>query len=437
MNFIVTGGQVLKGEVTVAGAKNMVLPALVAGLLTDEKVTLSNVPLISDLKLMMEITKSLGAQIEILDHTLTVGVNNFKNHRISLEQAAKLRTSFMMIVPLLVRLGKASIPNPGGCRIGARPVERIVEGLRALGVKLNYNRNDGYFHAECAKLRGGNFIFPKNSHTGTEIMILAGSLAEGETVLDNAAEEPEVDDLILLLNKMGAKIKRNKRKIVIAGVKKLKGAIHHVMSDRNEAVTFGVAAYLTKGNIFVKGARSEHLKAFLATVKRAGGGYEIQKEGVRFFYKKDLKSVDVTTAPYPGFMTDWQAPWTVLMSQARGLATVHETVYENRFQYVQELLKMGASISFFKPKVADPQSLYNFNLEDDKPDFPHGLKIKGPTTLHNAVLTIPDLRAGATLVLAALVAQGKSYISGVELLDRGYEKFEERLAKLGAKIRRD
>ncbi len=435
--FVVDGGVPLKGEVETSGAKNMVLPAMVAGLLTQEEVKLENIPLISDLTLMVKIARDLGADISLNDHSLTIKAADFKKHKIPLETAAKLRTSFMMIVPLLARLGKAEIPNPGGCRIGARPIGRPIEGLETLGAHITYNSLDGYFHATLRKFVGRSFKFEKNTHTGTEMLILAAVLASGQTILDNAAQEPEVDDLVRLLNEMGARIKRVKpRTIIIDGVKKLSGTTYKIMPDRNEAVTFAIAALVTKGDVFVKGTQRENLKAFLEKLDEAGAGWEPDHLGTRFFYRGPISGVNIKTAPYPGFMTDWQAPWTLLMTQAKGESQVCETVYENRFQYVDELVKMGAKISLFNPKVTTPESFYNFDLADERDEYRHAAKILGPTPLHNAVLTIPDLRAGATLVLAALAARGKSYLAGTHHIDRGYENFAGRLKILGAKVRR-
>ncbi len=436
--FVISGGNPLRGEITVGGAKNVVLPALAACLLTDEEVRLENVPLISDLTLMIKIIKELGVDARLnSDHSLVIRAANLKNHKIPLETAAKLRASFMLIVPLLVRLGRAAIPNPGGCRIGARPIGRPIKGLENLGAKISYNSDDGYFYARQEKFLGRDFEFDKNTHTGTEMLILAAVLAKGQTVLKNAAQEPEIDDLIKLLNQMGADIKRARpREIVVNGVTKLSGTSFKIMGDRNEVVTFAIAALVTKGDIVVGGAQKDNLEAFLTKLSEAGAGWKEENSGIRFFYKNSLNSVNVETAPYPGFMTDWQAPWVLLMTHAKGQSEVHETVYEDRFQYISELVKMGAKISLFNPKVSNPEKIYNFDLSDDKDDLFHAAKITGPTVLHNAILEIPDLRAGATLVLAALAAKDKSYLSGVEHIDRGYERFAERLIKLGAKIRR-
>lgn len=435
--LLISGGEPLKGEVEISGSKNVALKAMVAGLLTDEELVIENVPAISDLALMEQIAQKLGVKIERKNKTLTVLASNLASEKVPLEMGALLRTSSMFIAPLIARLGRAVIPNPGGCRIGARPIDRHIQGLKKMGLALKYNARDGYFHAESKKLKGVKYRFPKNTHTGTETLIMTAVLAEGQTVLENAAQEPEVDDLIRLLNSMGAKIRRVKtRTIVVEGVKKLHGATFKIMPDRNEAVTFAVAALATNGDVFLKNAQVHVLKPFLRKVKEAGGDFKEIDTGLRFFRKGKLHSTNVATSPYPGFMTDWQAPWALLMTQAEGESLIHETIYENRFQYTEELKKMGAKIELFNPQIKIPKKFYNFNWEDNKPEYFHAAKIHGPTRLHNAVLNISDLRAGATLVLAALTARGKSYLTGVEHLDRGYENFEKRLRSLGAKIKR-
>lgn len=435
--FIVNGGKKLKGTVSVSGAKNVALKALVAACLTDQKLIIHNVPLISDFFVMTDIIKELGGKVSIKDHAVTVRLKKFVKNKISLDKAAEIRTSSMFLAPLLARTGQAIIPNPGGCRIGARPIDRIIKGLRKMGVDILYNSADGYFHASAKQLKGAKYRFEKNSHTGTETLMLAGVLAKGKTVLENAAQEPEVDELIRLLCLMGADIKRTApRKIVINGVKRLKATDFSINPDRNEIITLAIAAIITEGDIFIKNVKTQNLRTFLTKLKVAGAGFEEKNEGIRFYYKGDLKSTDVVTSSYPGFMTDWQGPWVVLMTKAKGDSIIHETVYENRFGYVPELKKMGAKITLFNPKIKNPDKVYNFNLEDDTGKYFHAARIYGPTALHNGVLTISDLRAGATLVLAALAARGQSVIFGVEHLDRGYEKFDERLKNLGADIQR-
>lgn len=435
--FIVTGGNKLKGTVNVSGAKNAALKALIAACLTDEEVVIKNIPLISDFFNMIEIIKHVGGQARILDHSVHIHVKKIKNHRLSLETAARIRTSFMFIVPLLFRTGHAIIPNPGGCRLGARPVERCLDGLRKMGADIVYSRKDGFFYAKARRLRGVDYSFKKNTHTGTETMLLAAVLAEGKTVLHNAAEEPEVDELIELLTAMGADIKRTgKRVIEVNGVKKLHGTTYTIGLDRNEIVTFAIAALITQGDIFVKGAKKKHIAQFIEKLKFSGGGVEEKEEGLRFHYQGGLKAIGIRTSPHPGFMTDWQAPWGVLMTQATGECIIHETVFENKLGYVKELQKMGANTLLFNPKTDNPDEVYNFNLSDDDPKFFHAVKVKGPTKLHDAIVTMQDIRAGAAVLLAALAAKGTSTIYDIEKLDRGYEVFEKRLKKLGAKIKR-
>ncbi len=437
----ITGGKKLKGSVSVSGAKNVALKAIVAATLTDEEVIIKNIPLINDVMIMTEIIKELGGEVEFRDHILKVRVKNFKQDRIFLDKAAEVRTSFMFLVPILARMGRAIIPNPGGCRIGARPIDRIVEGLNKMGAEVEYLSKDGYFHAtfqsKRKRFKGTTYKFQKTTHTGTETLLLAAVLAEGKTILENAAEEPEIDELIGFLNSMGAKIKRvSPRTIEIVGVETLHGATFNIGFDRNEVVTFAVAAILTEGDVTIKGINRNGLFEFLEMLDKTGAGYEETKTGMRFFYKGPLSSTNVETRPYPGFMTDWQGPWAVLMTKANGDSIIHETVYENRFTYVRELRKMGVKMSLFNPEVKNPEKIYNFNIQDVKKGYYHAAKIKGPRSLHNGVVSVTDLRAGATLVLAALFATGESIIFDIEHLDRGYEQFEKRLESLGAKIKR-
>ena len=436
--FEIIGGRKLKGRIEVFGSKNVVLKVLVAACLTGEEIFIDNVPLISDVYAMAEIIEHLGGKIVFKDHRLTIKVEDFISSKIALEKAAETRTSFMFLAPLLARKKEAIIPNPGGCRIGARPIDRVIGGLKKMGVKVKYNSKDGFFHATAPNgLNGAYYKFEKSTHTGTETMLIAAVLAKGKTVLENAAQEPEIDELIAFLRRMGAKIVREKpRRIVIQGVEKLHKASFIIAPDRNEVVTFAVGAIITQGDIFIKDIAKRGLEEFLEMLKKIGAGFEIKKNGIRFYYKGPLKSSDVATSFYPGFMTDWQGPWAVLMTQANGVSTLHETVYENRFNYVGELRKMGAEIELFNPKVRNPAKFYNFNIKDDKKTNLHAAKITGPVNLHNGILTMTDIRAGATLVLGALVASGESVLFGLEYLDRGYEQFEQRLKSLGAKIKR-
>ncbi|HSX09798.1 MAG TPA: UDP-N-acetylglucosamine 1-carboxyvinyltransferase [Candidatus Saccharimonadales bacterium] len=435
--FVIKGGNALKGTVQVNGAKNAALKVLVGACLTSEKVVIHNVPLIADLFVMVEIMKELGADVVLEDHTVTIQMQQFAHSSIPLDKAAQARTSSMFMAPLLARTGEAIIPNPGGCRLGARPIDRTVEGVATMNVNITYHSEDGYFHAKTDGLKATTYHFLKNTHTGTETMILSAALATGTTVLTNAAEEPEIDDLIALINAMGGDVKRTaKREITIKGVEKLHGCEFTISPDRIEVATFAIAAVITGGDVFILDAHKAQIDAFMEKFKNTGAGYEEKENGIRFFSNGTLKAVDVTTGIFPEFLTDWQAPWAVLMTQATGTSTIHETVFENKLGYVHDLERMGATVELFSPEVDDREAVYNFNLDDDKPEYFHAVKITGPTKLHNAVMTTLDIRAGAAIVLAALIAKGTSTIFGIEKLDRGYEAFEARLTSLGADIKR-
>lgn len=433
--FEVVGGKSLQGDVNVSGAKNVALKVLIASLLTDEQVEIKNVPLISDLYALADIIRELGGKVEIFsDHTMLINPQGLHASTITYIGFGKLRASFLLLIPLLTRFHKAKIPLSGGDKIGVRPIDRTIAGLAKMGVKLNFC--DGYYCAESKKICATYYKFIKNTHTGTEALIMMSALINGKTVLENAAAEPEVDDLIDFLNAMGAKIKRTKpRTIEIAGVAKLHGTKFTIMPDRNEVVTFAIAAVLTKGNIKIAPVRHLHLEAFYQVLKSCG---------VKFYQKGQALIVEggsrpifhcnIVTAPYPGFMTDWQAPWTLLMTQAEGISHVHEKVFDNRFGYIKELTKMGAKIEPDEVDLKQIKNEYNFNVHDGEEENVHAVEIAGPTKLVGQNLIIPDLRAGATLVLAALAASGTSQLYGIEHIDRGYEDFSNRLSKLGANI---
>lgn len=433
--FIIKGGNKLKGTISASGAKNIAPKALLAACLTSEEVIIHNVPIISDFLIMTEVVKELGGEVKLHNHSISIKMRDFKTSRITLERAAEIRSSIMFIAPLLARTGSAIVPNPGGCRIGARPIDRTIDGLVSLSADITYHSEDGYYHGKTEGLKGTTYRFEKNTHTGTETLLIAAVLAEGKTVLQNAAQEPEIDELIKLLNQMGARILRTEPRVIeIEGVEKLHGTEFFIKADKNEIVTMAIAAIVTEGDVLIENANKGDINEFLKKLDEVGGGYKIEEKGIRFFYKGPLRATQVTTGIYPGFMTDWQSPWAVLMTKAIGESIIHETVYEYRFGYVKELRKMGAKIELFNPEVEDPERVYNFNIDDSKPNFFHGIKITGPVKLHDAVLTISDLRAGATLVLAALAAKGTSTIFGLQHIDRGYEKIDARLRSLGTQI---
>lgn len=437
--FKIGGGIPLKGKVRVNGAKNVALKMLIASLLTDDELVIHNVPKLRDVEALIEVLSYLGVSPGWEGNTLVIKHTKMKELKVPLDVGARLRTSSMVLGPLLARYGTGIVPNPGGCRLGARPIDRHIEGLRTMGAVIDYNSGDGFFYAKAEKLHGATIRFSKNTHTGTESIILAAVLAQGRTVIENAAQEIEVDDLIACLNQMGASIKRenNPRTIVIDGVKKLGGTSFTIMPDRNEEVTFAIAAALTNGEIIVENSQTQYLTAFLEAFTKAGGKYEkINDTSTKYNRGEKLKAIDIVTNIYPGFMTDWQAPWAILMTAAQGISTIHETVFESRFSYVAELKKMGAKIEFYDPLVARPDEFYNFNKEDTLEGYHQGIRITGPTPLHNAVVVADDIRAGAGVVLAALVAHGESFIRDAENIDRGYEQIEIRLAHLGANITR-
>jgi UDP-N-acetylglucosamine 1-carboxyvinyltransferase len=437
--LIIKGGLPLKGDVVLSGAKNVALKTCIASLLTDDKIVLNNIPKIRDVMILMELIECLGIRSKFTDHRVVLERIKDIDPCIPLDVGARLRTSSLVLGPMLARYGKALIPNPGGCRIGARPIDRHIEALKKMGADIRYFPSDGYFHAEAAKLHGATIEFPKNTHTGTEAVILAAVTAEGTTIIKNAALEVEVDDLISFLKSMGADIIRNNnREIIIEGVKKLHGTEYSIMSDRNEEVTFAIAAAMTNGLITVRQSVLNQIPAFTEKFISCGGMVKvIDKNTTQYGINGKIKPSHIVTTPHPGFMTDWQAPWAIFMTQAQGVSTIHETVFESRFSYVPELHKMGAKIDFYDPPVSNPEKFYNFNWNDRISGYHQGIKITGPARLHNAVMAMSDLRAGATLVLAALTAQGESVIHGADQIDRGYENNVGRLSSLGADIRRE
>lgn len=436
--FIVHGGKPLKGEVKLSGAKNVALKAVVAALLFDGEVTLKNVPRILDIFELLHLIRNLGGKADFTgDNTVAIDATSMKSNRLDFLHASKIRVSFMLFAPLLYKFGEAMIPNPGGCRIGARPIDRIVNGMKDLGVKVSYDSETGYYNATMPKPPRGSYAFAKPSHTGTELMILLSVFCEGVITIHNAALEPEIDDLINLLNAGGAKIRRVGTDILVEGVKKLKQAEPYtIVSDRNEAITYAVLGIITRGSVTVSDISEYYLKTFIELVKDIGGGVEmVTPVSWRFYFDKPLQSTDIETDPHPGFMTDWQPNWAVLMTQAQGESVIHEKVFENRFSYVDELVKVGAKIEYFQPEVKEPKSFYLFNFDPSK-EHRQAIRIFGPQKLHSGVMKIADLRAGATLAIAALLADGESVINGASILERGYENFVGKITALGGKIKK-
>ncbi len=414
--FIVTGGVPLRGEVRIAGAKNAVLKLMAAAALTDEPCVLHNVPRISDVQILRSAMADIGFELEPGDdETLHVKAIAADWPFVPLEAAMKMRSSFILLGPLLTRFGRVIISNPGGDRIGRRPVDLHVEAMEALGAEIQYK--NGYYFAQAPDgLRGARIAFPYITVMGTENAMLAATLARGTTVIENAASEPEVEDLIAMLGSMGAQIERTApHRLEIQGVERLHGTEHRVIGDRLEAGTFAIAAAVTGGEITIHGVDSGHLGAFTDVLAGMGVPFATTDDGLRVGSAETYLPADVETAPYPGFATDLQAPLAVLMTQADGDSTIHETIYEDRLDYTMELVKMGAVIEVLDERHA---------------------RIAGPTPLHGREVQIADLRAGATMVLAALAAAETSVISGVEHVDRGYERIESKLLALGAQITR-
>lgn len=428
--FLIKGGYPLSGKVEVSGAKNSATKLIVASLLTDEECKLFNSPnKISDLIVTTEICSELGSVIKTEKDTLEIHTSEVKKYIIDEKLGSSTRIAMLLAGPLLHRYGKVKIPIPGGCRIGSRPVNFHIEGLKTLGA--NVEISDCYYTIQADKLSGANIHLNYPSVGATENLIIASTLARGRTIITNAAVEPEIIDLIKFLQKMGAIIEiSTDRKITIEGVEKLHGAHHTVIPDRNQVASFACAAIASKGDVLIENALQGDLLTFLNSIRRVGGGFHINENGIRFFYHKPLNSIAIETNVYPGFMTDWQQPFVILMTQANGISIVHETVYEKRFGYVNELKKMGAEIELYNTCLGGLQCRFANS------DYYHSAVIKGPTELHSAEIYIPDLRAGFSYLVAGVIAKGESVVHGAVYIDRGYEDIDLKLKNLGAQITR-
>lgn len=434
-SFKIIGGTPLKGAVRLGGAKNASFKLMIAAACGEGESRLLNMSQIGDVDVTYQTLNAIGVKCTRPgDNTVYVVGNGLSTDTIPSFTGQKTRAATLFAGLLLNKKGRAIIPLPGGCALGERPIDRHLDGFRAMGATVICDDQGIQMIAENG-LRGATYRFEKKSHTGTEALIIAAVLAQGQTVIENAAHEPEIDDLIEFLNKMGASVKRVNDTIVIDGVKRLHGATHYVMSDRNEAVSYATMAIATRGDIIVEGAVPSHLTAFLTKLDEVGGKYEIAKYGIRFYYDKPLVATDLTTAPEPGFMTDWQPLWTTMMTQAQGTSHIVEAVTQHRLAFTKDLNEMGANIEYYDPNPASPAKFYEFNYPETTV-YPHAVKVIGPTPLRGLHMTVPDLRGGATLVMAAILASGESVIDNVELIDRGYERFDERLQNLSANIQR-
>jgi UDP-N-acetylglucosamine 1-carboxyvinyltransferase len=434
-SFKIIGGTPLKGAVRLGGAKNASFKIMIAAAMGEGESRLLNMSKIGDVEVTYKTLEAIGVKCSRPgDNTVYVVGNGLTTDTIPSFTGEKTRAATLFAGLLLAKKGRAIIPLPGGCALGERPIDRHLEGFRAMGATVVCDDQGIQMTAEHG-LHGANYTFPKKSHTGTESLIIAAVLAQGQTVIQNAAHEPEIDDMIAFFNKMGSSVRRDRDSIIIDGVAKLHGATHYVMPDRNEAVSYATMAIATGGDIIVEGAVKDHLTAFLKKLDEIGGGYEIDDYGIRFYFDKPLVAADLTTAPEPGFMTDWQPLWTTMMTQAQGISKVVETVTQHRLSFTTQLNEMGAKIEYFDPKPADSASFYDFNYPETTP-YPHAVSITGPTPLRGRHMAVPDLRGGATLVMAAIMASGESVIDNIELIDRGYERFDERLRNLSANITR-
>jgi UDP-N-acetylglucosamine 1-carboxyvinyltransferase len=413
--LLISGGPPLAGEVRIAGAKNAALPILAATLLSEEPVMVSNVPHLQDITTTMELLGRMGADLTI-DEKLCVEVDTGKLDHLEApyELVKTMRASILVLGPLLARFGEASVSLPGGCAIGSRPVNLHIEGLRAMGADIRVE--NGYVRAKASRLKGARLVMDVVTVTGTENLMMAATLADGETIIENAAREPEITDLARCLNAMGARVSgAGTDTLVIQGVDRLHGAEHSVLPDRIETGTFLVAAAMTRGQVRVRDTEPHLLDAVLLKLREAGADIETGEDWISLdMHGKRPRAVDIHTAPYPAFPTDMQAQFTALNALAEGVGTITETIFENRFMHVQEMQRMGARI----------------RLEGNT------AICTGIERLTGAPVMATDLRASASLVLAGLVADGDTLVDRIYHIDRGYQDIEEKLAALGATIRR-
>jgi UDP-N-acetylglucosamine 1-carboxyvinyltransferase len=415
--FVVRGGNPLLGTIRVSGAKNAALPAMAAALLTEEPVILENIPQVQDIETTRKLLAAMGAEVELgygrAHHRTTICCRDLIAPEASYELVKTMRASTLVLGPLVARTGRARVSQPGGCAIGARPIDLHIKGLEKLGATIEHEH--GYVLAHAERLRGGEIFFDRITVTGTEDLLMAACLAEGETILHNCAREPEVADLAALLNKMGAKIEGGGTATIrVQGVEKLNGARHRIIPDRIEAGTFVIAAALTGGDLNVAGCEPRHFQALLQKLEEVGVKIVPAVDAVRVIGNGELKASDIVTEEYPGFPTDMQAQYMALATQANGTSVITENIFENRFMHTQELVRMGADI-----KVEGRRAT-----------------VRGKTPLSAAAVQASDLRASASLVLAALVADGETIIDRVYHIDRGYERIEEKLRGVGAQMRR-
>lgn len=429
MKFVVQGGKRLEGEIRLAGAKNAATKMMVASLLTEEPCVLQNFPRIGDTEITAELCRHIGSNVDVFGSTLTIHTQAVKNSQVQ-ELSRRNRIPILALGPLLARVGEAEVPILGGDKIGPRPVNLHIKALEALGAEIEITEKS-YKARTKNGLKGAAIQFDFPSVGATENAILAAVLAKGKTTLRNSALEPEVLDLVKMLQKMGAIIELGaNRDIHIEGVPRLHGATHTILPDRNEAVSFACLAIATSGKVLVRDAVQEHLITFLNVVRRLGAEYRVVPEGILFWRPNSLRPVEVKIDVHPGFMTDWQQPLAVLLTQVQGTSAIHETIYEDRFGYATDLNSLGANIKIFDDCPKEDACRFRGK------GFFHFAAVSGPTKLHGGAMRVRDLRSGMVNVIAGLVADGTSEIEGVEEIDRGYEQIDERLRNLGAAISR-
>ncbi|MGQ9730017.1 MAG: UDP-N-acetylglucosamine 1-carboxyvinyltransferase [Candidatus Zipacnadales bacterium] len=425
----IEGGTRLNGVVHVRGGKNAAPKHAVASLLTDEPCILSNVPRVGDVKWTLDVLEALGTEVQWLDdHTVQLHTPHIRTPELPATYGGSSRLPVLLLGPLLARLGEARVPHGGGCQIGSRPVDYHVAGIRALGAELVMT--EGQLAAKTKRLRGNTFELPYPSVGATETLLLAAVLAEGTTILKDIALEPEVLELIGLLHSMGAQLRFESDRILrIQGVKHLRGYTHRCVADRNECASWACAAIATDGDVIVRGAEQQALLALLDRLREIGADYEIQPGGIRFFRReKQLRGISVETSYHPGFMSDWQPLLAVVLTQAHGQSIIHETVYEDRFRYVEGLIQMGAEMTL-RTECLGPQPCRHRDG-----GFKHSCVIHGPTALRATVLRMPDLRGGFAHAIAAMLADGTSRLFDVNHISRGYADFVGKARALGVHV---
>jgi UDP-N-acetylglucosamine 1-carboxyvinyltransferase len=430
-HYTITGGQPLHGEAMISGAKNAVTKMVIASLLTSDTCILKNVPLLGDLDLTIKLCESFGSETTLNDHTLSISTQSIANATVPRTLGGLNRLCVVAIGPLLHRHKEAVIPMPGGDRIGPRPINFHISGLRQMGAQVE--EYDGCYYCTAPKrLHGTTIKLPFPSVMATENFLITAALAKGVTIIENAATEPEIIDLIKLLQKMGAIIElKVDRRILIEGVEELHGATHTLLSDRNEAVSLAIATYLTKGDVYLRRAQQDTLLTFLNTLSKMKLRFEIDDNGIRFIGDGPRPhAIALETDVHPGFMTDWQQPFTILLTQAEGISVVHETIYEDRFGYTSALQGMGAHIGLYTKCLGEVPCRFR------EQEHLHSCVVRGPTPLTGTRLEIPDIRAGCSYILAALSAEGTSETYGIEHIERGYEQLDTKLRCLGARIER-